>query len=154
MIHPVRLHGGRLFVPQVGIVPYIRGLQLLKFRGTVVFKVKESNGCVTIIRPAGGCYVEALREALMLLEASWSAIQLVRSLSDKERSNKKNPTGYAGVYHNRSNITRPYKATCPTETNEDTSSLRTAVEIRRAAVEERMRRNRVSAEAIMREIGL
>lgn len=141
-MHPFRLSGNRLFVPEFGILPYIRGLRVKVRKDGVCFQAALNNE-VWNYWTYSGKYEQALMSALKKLEELGGNLRTCRALSSSERSNKKNPTGYVGVYKN-ANYYHPYKVTCPYETNEGAGSLLTAVLVREQAAREYVRKNTFS----------
>ena len=142
-----RLKDQRLFVPGVGTIPYIRHLQLLKMAGRHYFKVRGKL-TTSHFGVYGQNYKEPLLLALEEIVKSYGALFTCRSLKTRESSNKKNPTGYVGVYSLEGNST-PYRVTCPYETNEPAYSLRTAGLIREQASEEYLRKNTFTVRQVL-----
>lgn len=147
-----RLKDQGMFIPGLGKVPYIRHLQLLSNGPRFYFKVKGRN-VVHMFGVYGEDYRSAFIAALEAVVDEHGAIYTCRKLRTKENVNKKNPTGYAGVYSLGSSYT-PYRVTCPAETNEPAHSLRTAVLIREQASEERMRRNTFTVKQVLAQASL
>lgn len=150
--YPFRLAGRRLYVPGVGTLPYIRGLQLLKKGDRYTFKAKLGDSyCTWIVY--GEDYRTPLLEALAMLERNLGALQTCKNLHAVERSDKQNPTGYVGVFKTKSSY-MPYQVTCPEETNELTGSLMRAVNIREQAKEEYLRKHQVSLRQVLSQASL
>ena len=96
-MYPYRLSGKRLFIPGFGILPYVRGLRMAKRKGVYSFLVVHGGetwayGCYS------GNYAETVMSALRKLEELAGALYTGMILRTNERSTKKNPTGYAGIY--------------------------------------------------------
>lgn len=147
-----RLKDRSMFIPGVGKVPYIRYLQLSTASGRFYFKVKGRQ-VTHYVGVYGGDYRTSFIEALQLVVDEHGALYTCYKLRTKENANKKNPTGYAGVYSLGSSYT-PYRVTCPTETNEPAYSLRTAVLVREQASEEHMRKNTFTVKQVLAQASL
>lgn len=136
-----RLSDRRLYIPGVGVIPYIRYLRLTKNGGRQYLLVKGRH-VHHYFGIYGGNGKEPLMLALDALEREYGSIRTGAVLRTKERSTKLNPTGYVGVYKSsNNNLSDPYKVTCPYETNESVSSLTRAALIREQACEEYERKN-------------
>lgn len=137
-----------LYVPGVGHLPYIRHLQLRKMNGRFYFKVKGRLS-TSHFGVYGENYREPLKLALEEIVKCYGAVYTCRALKTKERHDKKNPTGYVGVYSVEGNYHMPYRVTCPYETNEGVHSLRVAGLIREQASEEYLRKNTFTVREVL-----
>ena len=149
-MYPYRLSGKRLFIPGFGILPYVRGLRMAKRKGVYSFLVVHGGetwayGCYS------GNYAETVMSALRKLEELAGALYTGMILRTNERSTKKNPTGYAGIYK-LENSTWAYRVTCPYETNEPVSSLTKAIMVREAARAEYERRNTHTLDQLLKQV--
>jgi len=135
-----RLSDRRLFIPGVGVIPYIRYLRLTKAGHRQYLLVKGKH-----VTHSFGIYGDNGREPLLLaleaLEKEYGVIRTGSVLRKRERKDKKNPTGMVGVFRKEGYLSQPYQVTCPYETNEAVGSLSKAYMVREAAVAEYERKN-------------
>lgn len=146
-MYPFRLSGNRLFVPNFGILPYIRGLRFKVSGGGVCFQAAHKKE-VWSYWSYSGDHEQALMSALRKLEEMGGALHTCKSLRKTESKGKKNPTGYVGVYKVASAF-NPYRVTCPYETDEVTDGLLVAAIVREQAVEEYVRKNTFSLSQLL-----
>lgn len=147
-IRPMRLAGRKLYVPGYGVLPYVRGLQLVERRNLFYFRVRLKNGDMPHFRVRNGDYLSALEGALERLEKDYGTIQTVRNFNTVESARKKTPTGYVGVFVYAS-VYKPWKTTCPVDMHTTTFSLFEAVELRRQAEAEYLRKNSTTASKLL-----
>lgn len=153
-MYPIRLSARRLFVPGYGILPYIRGLQVVLRKNGFSFRTNV-NGAYKLHTVIGDDFSGALLNALEELERnSDGVLRTCRNFVEKERVDKKTPTGHVGVYWIDRNNNNPYRVTCPSETNEATDSLRVAALIREQASEEFLRKNTFTLDQVLSGAGL
>lgn len=142
-----RMTQRRMFVPGVGVVPYIRYLHLNRRGERFFFKVKGPSYTTTFTVYEDD-YRTAFINALEEIENIYGLIRTGTALRKHERKDKKNPTGYVGIY-NFPGLAIPYQVTCPYETNEYVGSLMKAIMIREQARDEYERKNILSVPEIL-----
>lgn len=143
-----RLSDRRLFIPGVGIIPYIRFLRLNNKSGRqyLVVRGKQVTHYFGIYNDNG---LEPLKLALETLEKEHGVIRTGNALRKRERRDKQNPTGMVGVYKKSGYY--PYHVTCPYETKEDVRSLATAYLVRQQAEQEYERKNVLTPGQVLRQ---